>query len=88
MIIRVLASKIYCNKTTIRRHWSGAPLITHVPTPELLVHVAFRVEATEGAEFQAYPVEQFTVIVSPTNEGAMIEYEYGPAMVEFMQSTE
>ena len=55
-------------------HWSGAPLITHAAPPVVLVQFAVREEAREGAEFQTYPVEQSTVIVFPTSEGAVIEY--------------
>ena len=32
----------------LRRHWSGAPPMTHAPEPALLVQVAVREEPTDG----------------------------------------
>ena len=59
----------------IRRHWSVAPLMTQMPETALLAQVAVRDELTDGSEFQAYPVWHVTLIVFPTNDGAIRVYE-------------
>ena len=69
----------------LHRH-DDPPMITHCPLLDTLLHVAF-CGSLYGTVLHIYPAEQFTGMFTPNIAGDGIEYEYGPEIVELLQST-
>ena len=60
--------------------------MAHWPLLDTLLQVAF-CGPLYGTVFHIYPEVQFTDISAPSVAGDGIEYEYGPEIVELLQST-